>query len=165
MELFMIKIKSCLSAMLAMLLFCFFQICNAESTNSYAVTDAASQQSIFNDINAYRIKHGLSKLKMNNTISIVAESHSRDMADNNVSFGHDGFNARLQNLLPHFKKVHGMAENVAYTYKDAREVVEQWLDSSGHRKNIEGNYNLTGIGIAHDRKGRMYVTQIFLNVD
>jgi len=43
----------------------------------------------------------------------------------------------------------------------AKQVVEEWLESSMHRQNIVGPYNVTGIGIAADRKGALYFTQIF----
>jgi uncharacterized protein YkwD len=54
------------------------------------------------------------------------------------------------------------AENVAYGQLSAKAVVDGWLKSAPHKKNIEGNYNLTGIGLAKDRKGVIYFTQIFL---
>ncbi len=41
-------------------------------------------------------------------------------------------------------------------------VVKQWLLSPGHRQNIRGNYNLTGIGVARDERGRPYYTQMFV---
>ena len=57
------------------------------------------------------------------------------------------------------------AENVAYNsgYSDpATQAVQGWLKSTGHRQNLEGNYNLTGIGIAKNAKGEYYFTQIFI---
>jgi len=39
--------------------------------------------------------------------------------------------------------------------------VDGWLNSPGHKKNIEGNFTLTGIGYARDHKGNIYFTQIF----
>jgi uncharacterized protein YkwD len=43
----------------------------------------------------------------------------------------------------------------------AREVVDGWLKSPGHKRNIEGDFTLTGIGIASDKQGNIYFTQIF----
>jgi uncharacterized protein YkwD len=57
------------------------------------------------------------------------------------------------------------AENVAAElgYDDpAEEIVRGWLASTGHRKNIEGGYDTTGIGIARSPAGKVYVTQIFV---
>ena len=39
--------------------------------------------------------------------------------------------------------------------------VSEWLRSSGHRKNIEGNFAVTGVGIAH-AGDTFFFTQIFL---
>jgi uncharacterized protein YkwD len=44
----------------------------------------------------------------------------------------------------------------------AHKVVDGWLHSPGHKKNIEGDYNFTGIGVSKDKNGRIYYTQIFL---
>jgi uncharacterized protein YkwD len=43
----------------------------------------------------------------------------------------------------------------------AKEVVEGWLNSPGHKRNIEGDFTLTGIGVAKNNKGIIYYTQIF----
>ena len=48
---------------------------------------------------------------------------------------------------------------------DASQVaVEMWLESEGHRDNIEGPYTLSGIG-SYERDGAIYFTQIFLGID
>ena len=40
--------------------------------------------------------------------------------------------------------------------------VDGWIKSDGHRQNMEGNYNLTGIGVAMNPQGEYYFTQIFI---
>ena len=75
------------------------------------------------------------------------------MARGRVGFGHDGFGSRAAHSG-------GKAENVAYN-RTARGAVSSWLGSPGHRRNIEGSYNLTGIGIAPGRRGGYFFTQIF----
>lgn len=114
-------------------------------------------------INKYRSRKGLPPLRMNGTASAAAEKHSRDMAANRVAFGHSGFDARMHRLMKELKPVYSTAENVAYGNISAKEVVDMWVHSPGHKRNIEGNYNVTGIGIASDRHGTLYFTQIFLN--
>ena len=113
-------------------------------------------------VNAHRTAMGLGALKMNNTISPVAEKHSRNMATKKIPFGHDGFDARMKGLRDQLKNIYGWAENVAYGPQTAAEVVDMWLHSPGHKKNIEGDYNITGIGIVKDAAGQPYYTQIFL---
>ncbi len=58
--------------------------------------------------------------------------------------------------------INAAAENVAYGQMSAEEVVDGWLHSPGHRQNIEGDYNLTGIGVAQNKDGVIYFTQIFV---
>ena len=113
-------------------------------------------------MNEYRGKHHLKPLQMNNLMSEEAAKHSRDMARHAIPFGHKNFDKRIHRLFAKIKDCQGGSENVAYNYKDGRDVVRNWLTSRGHRKNIEGNFNLTGIGLARDKKGKLYFTQIFL---
>ena len=105
---------------------------------------------------------GLKPLKQNITIAKIAESHSRNMANGKVPFSHDGFDERMTLLKNQLKNVSGTAENVAYSTRDARSVVDMWLNSKGHRKNIEGDYTISGIGMALGADGQRYYTQIFL---
>lgn len=113
-------------------------------------------------VNKYRADHNLPPLELLNTINIAAEKHSENMANKRVAFGHDGFDERIDGLLDAIKGSTAAAENVAYGPATAEEVVKMWINSSGHRKNIEGSFNLTGIGIAEDKNGRPYYTQIFV---
>jgi uncharacterized protein YkwD len=137
----------------------------AAPTHPKAITDAEYQTSILYYVNAYRIKHHLAPLKMSNLISQEAAKHSLDMASHSMPFGHNDFDGRIKRLYQQLKECRGGAENVAYYKLDAKRLVEQWIASPGHRRNIEGNYNLTGIGIAHSKKGWAYYTQIFLRSD
>jgi uncharacterized protein YkwD len=111
-------------------------------------------------VNDDRIQHGLSKLEMNTLESSLASKHSHDMAVGKVKFGHDGFNTRAKAIQKALGSME-IGENVASGPMTAREVVEGWLHSPGHKKNIEGNFTLTGIGYAADKKGNIYFTQIF----
>ena len=127
--------------------------------------DAEMQQAILQYVNEYRAKRHLAPLEMNQTVSAEATQHSRAMASHSVPFGHAHFDGRIKRLYRQFDPSQGGAENVAYYKWDAKRLVDQWISSSGHRQNIVGNYNVTGIGIAHDKKGWAYYTQIFLRAD
>jgi uncharacterized protein YkwD len=85
------------------------------------------------------------------------------MANKKIPFGHDGFDGRMERLSKQLKPTYSFAENVAMGATTAQEVVTQWLNSPGHKKNIEGDYNLTGIGIVKGKDGNLYYTQIFIN--
>lgn len=125
-------------------------------------SDETLQKAILVKINHYRAHHGLTPLKMENHIVKEAKNHSLDMANHTIPFGHKYFLSRIDRLRERIKNAGAGAENVAYNYKDAEDVVTNWLRSPGHKRNIDGNYNLTGVGIARDKKGKIYFTQIFL---
>ncbi|KTD71144.1 putative transporter [Legionella steelei] len=134
----------------------------AATAAKHVENDTAIQNAVLFYINEYRQQHGLSKLTMDNNIVIQAKQHSQDMASHRMSFGHQDFGKRIAKLRSQIKNTGGGAENVAYNYKTAQIVVSQWVRSPGHRRNIVGNYNLTGIGVARDKQGKLYYTQIFL---
>jgi uncharacterized protein YkwD len=122
------------------------------------------EENILGLINDYRRSRGLSSLQMTDIASYQAAQHSRNMASGKTAFSHDGFEQRIAAI----KKAMGAdymaaaAENVARGQMSAKEVVNGWLKSAGHKKNIEGNYNLTGVGVAQNSKGELFFTQIFL---
>lgn len=125
----------------------------------------AIQNAVLIHINKYRVHHGLPPLKMNPKIVAVAKQHSMDMATHRVPFGHKYFTKRVAQLHTQVKNSGAGAENVAYNYKDAPTVVQQWILSPGHKRNIVGNYDVTGIGVVRDRQGKLYYTQIFLRTN
>jgi len=57
--------------------------------------------------------------------------------------------------------VKDVGENVAFGNLSARAVVNDWLKSPGHKRNIEGNYKFTGIGVTRNMQNQIYFTQIF----
>ena len=125
-------------------------------------TKADAVSEIFTLVNKHRTQVGLKPLKMVTVISTEAARHSRDMASGKTAFGHDGFDKRFDKLTTAIKNGTSMAENVAYSTGSPARVVDNWLQSPGHKKNIEGDYTLTGIGLAKAADGQVYYTQIFL---
>lgn len=113
-------------------------------------------------VNAHRRSIGLPALRGNSFISSVALQHSRDMLSGKTPFGHEGFHDRMLEIRGHLGTLHVAAENVASGPMSAREVVDGWLHSPGHRRNIEGDFRLTGIGLATAGNGMIYFTQIFV---
>ena len=113
-------------------------------------------------INEHRIAIGKRPLSSDAAIAKEALRHSKDMAAGKVAFGHDGFEARVGRLKKRIKPANAWAENVAEGARTAEAVVDMWLHSEMHKENIEGDYNLSGIGIARAKDGTYYYTQIFL---
>ena len=138
----------------------FSSILNARAVSSSKTDISAKDILIY--INQFRVQKGLPKLQMNPLLSQEAEQHSADMATHRMAFGHEGFAQRIAHLQKKIQTAQGGAENVAYNYKTAKIVAEGWIKSPGHRRNILGHYNQTGIGIVRDKSGRPYFTQLFL---
>lgn len=114
-------------------------------------------------VNQYRVDKGLAPLALSDVITTQARGHSRNMADGTVPFSHDGFQQRVDEIKKQIS-IAGAGENVAMNsgYSDpARTAVDGWIKSDGHRANIEGDYNLTGIGVAQSSAGAYYITHIF----
>lgn len=122
----------------------------------------ALEKSVFDQINRYRVSKGLSKLTLNANITRQARIHSQNMANGKVPFSHKGFEKRVNSIPIRYKSA---AENVAFNqgYSDpASQAMTGWINSPGHLKNLKGKYNLTGIGVAANSEGEVYLTQIFI---
>jgi uncharacterized protein YkwD len=116
-------------------------------------------------VNAYRVSKGLEPLDYSEQVALVARSHSRDMAREIVGMGHEGAEGRgttLAKFITYTQFAENVGVNNAPITSTARAVVRGWLNSPGHRANIERDVDLTGIGIV--RSGEMYFfTQLFLS--
>ena len=121
-------------------------------------------ESVHRQVNDFRRLQGLLPLTLNPIISAQAREHSAEMARNGNAISHRGFAQRLQDIrekLPYRAGAENVAASVGYE-NPAQTVVEGWKNSPAHRKNILGNYSLTGIGIAQSDQGGYFFTQIFL---
>ncbi|TSE07449.1 MULTISPECIES: CAP domain-containing protein [Aquimarina] len=136
---------------------------NTGVENPTGVDGTPSNTSITEEIlrlvNEYRATKGLSALTSNQTADELAADHTRYMISQG-QINHDNFDAR-GDVLNEKENARGMAENVANFYPDAKSVVDAWISSDGHRKNIEGNYTHTGIAAIKDESGKYYYTQLF----
>lgn len=133
----------------------------SKSQQSYSQI-AQLEKQLIELINVERQKNERKPLKECSALTKVARKHSQNMADKKVSFGHDGFDERFDEVKN--LKVRKFGENVAYSYNvknHLQTAVTGWMNSKGHRENILDDFSETGIGIAFDKKGTFYVTQLF----
>ncbi len=133
-----------------------------KNTNLASSSIADLETAVNQQINQYRASKKLPPLSIDPRITKQARIHSENMASGKVKFSHDGFEGRAKAISIPYQSV---AENVAYNmgFSDpVRNAVDGWIKSDGHRKNMEGQFNLTGIGIAKNAKGEYYFTQLFV---
>lgn len=111
-------------------------------------------------INNYRKDKGLVTLEKVDFMSIKAEEHDTYM----ISVGtanHDYFQDRYEALVTNLG-AKTVGENVAYNYTTPQGVFNAWLNSAGHRANIEGDYTHFGISIRTNADGKKYYTNLFM---
>ena len=102
-------------------------------------------------LNGFRAEHGLSQLRTDGTLAALASEHAADMARRD-SLDHDGF---MTSRGPRGAR----AENVAYGCRESACVIQQWVNSSGHRKNmLIPNLSRYGLASATSPAGRTYWT-------
>ncbi len=111
--------------------------------------------------NAQRTKNGLPALKADTALGKVAKTKANDMQQKNY-FSHTS---------PTYGSPFDMMRDMGVSYKTAGEniakgqaspdaVVNAWMNSEGHRKNIL-NPNFTHIGVGHQASGN-YWSQMFI---
>ncbi|MBX0325605.1 CAP domain-containing protein [Halomicroarcula sp. F13] len=156
-----------------------------QTTNSGSdeIDVSAVEMAIHREINQRRTANGLDKLEYRSDLVEVARYHSRDMA-NKRYFAHDSPDGESFGDRYHqFGIDCAGGENIAYTYWEeniqseggllyhdseqdvALGIVNQWMNSTGHRENIlRERFQSEGIGIyvaEIDGAIRIYATQNF----
>jgi len=130
-------------------------------TSEKPLTDGLTED-VLKYTNQFRKSKGLKALEMRDDLNAIARSHSEDMAKGRCGFGHDGYNLRVSKIKKTIKPCDGIVgENVAYGARNGKEAFDIWKSSTGHRKNMLGDYKYIGIGTARNKKGIIYYTQIF----
>lgn len=137
-------------------------ICFCLSLSSFLKENNLSLvQDVFYQTNRFRKSQGLNELIIRNDLNKIAQRHSEDMARGRVPFGHAGFYKRDALAKKEIKQLSSFAENVAFGPTSGKQVVDMWKNSAGHRRNLLGRFKYIGIGVAKDRNGRIYYTQVF----
>jgi uncharacterized protein YkwD len=114
-------------------------------------------------INQHRIDIGLHPLLIDEGVGNLATQHSLNMATGAVPFGHLGFSERCFEAKSLLGGGNLCAENVAMGQKSPIAVFTSWMNSPGHRANIEqSRVTHTGFGYAQSSSGVYYWTQIFI---
>ena len=114
--------------------------------------------------NEYRIENGLTKLKVDSTLNLVAGVVANYLVIT-AQFSHNGFGLTPWYWLNLFGyKYIWAGQNLARGFIDTESNVKAWIDSETHRANIlSKNFNKIGIGMVKDKNGIIYVVQYFTN--
>jgi uncharacterized YkwD family protein len=115
-------------------------------------------------VNVERSKVGRPALVENGEVSRIARIKSEDFIKNNYFSHNSPTYGTPFDMLRSFKIAYtAAAENIASGQRTAAEVMNSWMNSSGHRANIlSSTYNQIGVGVARNNKGNLYWTQIFI---
>jgi uncharacterized protein YkwD len=126
---------------------------------------SGTEARIFDLINAERQHQGMPALVYNAQLDRMAKIQAENMA-RFQKMAHTIPESQLPTLGDRARYAGypfgRLAENVALGYPNAETVVQGWMTSSGHRRNIlDGDVEETGIGIARSSAGGLYYCQVF----
>lgn len=138
----------------------------SEGASSYS-TDEEYQliQDYLDLVNNHRVSQGLRPFIHSPEMEYQAQIHSVQMGKGIVDFGHTNFKERCLRIKERYQSGNLCAENVARYQESPLTVLNAWLSSSGHSKNINNErHTHTGVGLSINEKGEYYWTQLFLEV-
>lgn len=135
-----------------------------EPTDVGTITDAWTEE-FMELVNNHRRSIGLRSLIHDDEVGLIAIKHSQNMASGTVAFGHTGFSVRCAEARDALGGGNLCAENVAAGQTSPQSAFNSWMNSSGHRANIEqSRVTHTGFGYAKSSSGKYYWTQIFIEL-
>ncbi|MBR0901053.1 CAP domain-containing protein [Bradyrhizobium liaoningense] len=104
-----------------------------------AVAESPAEQ-----ISSFRLKHGEIRVVRDSTLDRIAMDQAKAMAAKD-DLSHDALGPFNKRVAP--AGAGRAAENIAYGYDNFEKTLGQWIDSSGHRKNLL-LHNASRVGIA-----------------
>ncbi|GAA3449881.1 CAP domain-containing protein [Dactylosporangium matsuzakiense] len=114
--------------------------------------------------NNFRTANGCGALRIDTRLVTAARDHSADMVTKNF-FDHTGSNGSnfvQREEAAGYTKGGASAENIAWGYRTAQDVVNGWINSPGHRANMLNCQSVAvGVGLAYKADGTPYWTQDF----
>ena len=119
--------------------------------------------------NAYRRSRLLPPLREAPSLAVLARGHSDDLARRRPTHvDHLGLRDRFERASESIELI-SFSENVARMGRKrprpATWVVDSWVASAPHRKNIEGDYDLVGVGVFRREDGYYFFTQILAGTE
>jgi hypothetical protein len=109
-----------------------------------AAAPTSAAESPAEQISGFRLKHGEGRVTRDATLDRIAMDQARAMAAKD-DLSHDALGPFNKRVAP--SGAGRAAENIAYGYDNFEKTLGQWIDSSGHRKNLL-LHNASRVGIA-----------------
>jgi uncharacterized YkwD family protein len=106
------------------------------------------EQQVASLVNKERTSRGLKALAYNSALAKMAEDKAKDMYNNNY-FSHTSptYGSPFQMMNSYGISYRSAGENIAKGQRTPQEVMNAWMNSSGHRANIlNSSYNQIGVG-------------------
>lgn len=124
----------------------------------------ALEQQVIDLVNQQRAWNGLPALTANWEVSRVARYKSQDMINNHYFDHQSPVYGSPFNMMENFGiRFSAAGENIAYGQRTPQAVMNDWMNSPGHRSNIlNPTYNQIGVGVAKAANGTLYWTQMFI---
>jgi uncharacterized YkwD family protein len=132
-----------------------------QQTNQTTSALSAYEQKVVNLTNQERAKYGLAALQVDTNLSKVAREKSLDMAKNGY-FSHTSptYGSPFDMMKTFGISYRTAGENIAKGQRTPEEVVQAWMNSEGHRKNILSS-SFNHIGVGYSEQGNHW-TQMFI---
>jgi uncharacterized protein YkwD len=140
---------------------------NCTPQTSWGTLDRSYAQQVLTLVNQHRASRGVVALTASPSLTAAAEWKSLHMAGYGY-FSHSdpappvarSVGERL--VACGYPVNAGWGENIAAGYTTPAAVMQAWLNSPGHRANIErSSFRSLGVGVARSSSGRLYWTQDF----
>tara|TARA_B110000037_G_scaffold83108_2_gene98873 strand:- start:1245 stop:1739 length:495 start_codon:yes stop_codon:yes gene_type:complete len=117
---------------------------------------------VFNTVNSYRAQKGKNSLERHAGLDQLAQDHCDYLVKNcggsGTNISHVGFDTRAHNANRYFS-IPSVGENiVSSSTKTASHLLNLWVSSKTHEKNMRGSWKYTGIGTATTPDGMVIST-------
>ena len=132
-----------------------------DQTHANSQFNSAYEAEVFRLVNIERLRYGLSPLSLDDGAVNVAHIRAEEIVHNFSHTRPDGsscFTAAQEAGVSY----RYAGENIAYGYPTPAQVVDGWMNSEGHRKNIlSASFNRIGVG-CYESRGVLYWSQFFI---
>ncbi len=121
---------------------------------------SAYESEVVRLINAIRIENGLDAFGSSSNLNYYADIRANDLL---TSYSHDRPNGdSFYSIFSDTEGNNTYGENIAQGYRSAASVVDGWMNSAGHKKNIlNPDFQELAVGVSIDSDGTISWVQLF----